>query len=273
MTLGSSSHATPGVNRDLLFKGDMRQMKVTSLCGACNSRWMNNIEMAAAPAFESIMRGDGFPPRPDLMKLAHWATVVGVLASELHREILIPEARRREIRFTRTGQPNFYSTFFIWTSDVLNSLQSSFFRVAGSDVQDEASIGWFHLLHAGPLVALSASPDLYGRIARVLEEHQMRTVLGAFSSNIVYVPEGFSGAARTGEGAPTHEEVHRLGPVMLGTGVSYVETDNGADLLDLSAGLTISESDFSFNFDGRLVDVREDLDLTYLDSVFGSEAP
>lgn len=52
---------------------------------------------------------------------------------------------------------------------------------------------------------------------------------------------------------------------MLGTGLSYVETDNGAELLDLSAGLTVSESDFSFNFDGRLVDVREDLDLAYLD--------
>lgn len=154
---------------------------------------MNSIETAAAPAFESRMQGDGFPPPPDLMKFAHWATVAGVLSSELHSEILIPEARRREIRFTRTGQPNFYSTFFIWTSDVLNSLQSSFFLVAGSDVQDEASIGWFHLLHAGPLVALSASPHLHGRIARVLEEHQMRTVLGAFSSNSVYVPEGLSG--------------------------------------------------------------------------------
>ena len=206
------------------------------------------------------------------MKLAHWATVVGVLASELHPEIAIPEARRRQIRFTRTGQPNFYSTFFIWTSDVLDGVQSSFFRVAGTDVTDEAKIGWYHLLHAGPLVAISASPDLYGRVARVLEEHQIRTVLGAFSSNVVYVPRGFAESARTGSGAPTHERVHELGPVMLGTGLKYMKTENGAELLDLSEGLKVSNSDFSFHFEGRLIDVRDQLDLRYLDSVFACEA-
>lgn len=271
VTLGSSSHRTMGVNRDLLFEGDVRQMNVTSLCSGCNNVWMNSIEVAAAPVFESIMRGEGFPPRHDLMKLAHWATVVAALSSELHPEIALPEMRRREIRFTRTGQPTFYSTFFIWAADVLQSLQTSLFRVTPEDATDEASIGWFHLLHAGPLAAISASPNLFGRIARVLEEQEIRTVLGALSSNIIYVPRGFEEAARTGVGAPTHQQVHQLGPVMLGSDLSYKQTENGAELLDLSAGLKFSDTDFSFDFEGRLIDVRDELQLDYLASVFATE--
>jgi hypothetical protein len=127
------------------------------------------------------------------------------------------------------------------------------------------------LLHAGPIVAVSASPELYGRIARVLDENQMRTVLGAFSSNIIYVPRGFAEAAQSGLGAPTHREVHQLGPVMLGTDLNYVQTEHGAELLDLSAGLKLSESDSSFDFEDRLIDIREELDLGHLASAFSDE--
>jgi hypothetical protein len=229
---------------------------------------MNRIEVAAGPVFESIMRGNGFPPPGDLMKLAHWATVVGALSSELHSGIAIPVRRRREIRFTRTGQPSYYSTFFIWTADFLNSFQIDLFRFMGENVDDEASIGWFHLLHAGPLVAISASPDLYGRIARVLEEQGIRTVLGALSSNVIYVPRGFHEAAQTGLGVATHQQVHDLGPVMLGTDLKYVTTANGTELVDLSSGLQLSNADYSFHFEGRLKDVRDQLELDHLAAVF-----
>ena len=262
--LGASSYTTDGVYRDLIFPGDIRLTKVTSLCKECNGRWMNQIEMAAAPVFESIMRGEGFPPPGQLMKLAHWATVVGALSSELIPSITIPIERRREIRFTRTGQPSYYSTFFIWTCDYLDSLQTDLFRVAGGDDQNESAVAVVPHPARWPAGRYLASPDLFGRVAAVLEERHVRAALGAFSSNIVYVPQGFAEAAKTGAELPSHQQVHESRPVMLGTNLRYAETPNGIDLLDLSGGLKVSDVDFSYNFEGLLIDVRSQLELDYM---------
>lgn len=263
VSLASSSVATPGVNRDLLFPGDIRERYVTSLCRNCNNIWMNDIECAAAPVFESIMQLKGFPPPSDLFKLAHWATVVGALSSELYHHVEIPVALRREIRNTATGQPTYYSTYFIWTNDYLESLETSFFRVIAAD----DAIHWFHVLHAGPLVAISSTPLLGSRIARVLEENGIQSVLGLISSNLVYTARGLREAAEKGVGRPTHKQVHDLLPVLLETDSAYIRT-KGTEVLDLSGGLKFRNVDLSFDFSDRLTDVRDQLDLDYLDGAF-----
>lgn len=267
VSLSASGVAARGINRDLLFQGDIRTQHVTSLCKKCNNDWMNRIECAAAPGFESIMQNKGLPSPPELFKLAHWSTVLGILSSELHPVIEIPAARRYEVRYTPTGQPVNYATFFIWTRDYFPSLQSDFFRVVSDDSMGDDSVHWFHVLHAGPIVLVSTSPFLVSRIAKVLGDKGVQSVLGALSSNLVYVPPGLVEACAEGTGMPSHSELHDLLPTIVNSGLQYVET-RGSQVIDLTRGLEFKSVDFSFDFEDRLRDVRDQLDLKYLEGLF-----
>lgn len=267
VSLASSSISTPGVSRDVVFKGDVGQTNVVSLCGDCNNNWMNQIEQAAAPAFKSIMQNKGFPKPADLFKLAHWAVVLSALSSEVTSHIEVPVSHRRTIRFTRTGQPENYSTHFIWTNDYFQSLESSFIRSVYEESSDDDAVQWFHVLYAGPLVAISATPDFGPRIARVLEENGINSVLGTFSSNLVYTPRGLREVALTGKGMPTHEKIRQILPTVLNADIGYIRT-TGSEVLDLSGGINFNKVDLSFDFTDLLQDKKDELDLTYLDGLF-----
>lgn len=253
--IGSASHAVNGVDRAIEYGGDVRRVHVTALCGDCNNVWMNGIESAAAPAFATIVRDHSLPPPEQLLKLAHWATVVAALSSKFHGRISVPVAMRREIRIAQ-GQPDYYATFFVWACDELRSVSSSFFRVAGSDPEDESKIGWYHFLHAGPMVAISCTPSLYGRVARVLCDANIYSVIGCLADSVVYMPRKFGDTMKALR-FPSHYDVHQLGPIMLGAKLSYAVAKNQTDLLDLTKGLTLSSADFSFDFEGLLFDYRQ----------------
>lgn len=265
--LAASSVTTLGIYRDLVFEGDIRQSNVTSLCGDCNNNWMNSIEVAAAPVFESIMQNKGFPPVPDLFKLAHWASIVGALSSELFSELDIPRVRRREIRYTRTGQAKDQSTYFIWTADYLESVQADLYRAVVGDPNGIESVSWFSVLHAGPLVIISASRHFAPRVARLLEEGGIESVIGAISSNVVYAARGLEHAALGVTDLPTHAEVQAVERLVAGAELKFVKT-SGSDVADLSAGLNVVTQNLNFDFGDRLTDVRDQLDLEYLREVF-----
>ncbi|MFC6022913.1 hypothetical protein ACFP2T_43030 [Plantactinospora solaniradicis] len=253
--LGSSSHASSGIDRAIEHEGDIRNSVVTALCGDCNNNWMQGIEVAAAPAFATIVRDHGLPQPQELLRLAHWATVVAALASQLHVRIEIPVAMRREIR-RAPGQPDFYATYFVWTSEHLDSVTTSFFRVAAKNPDSDLPVGWYHFLHVGPMVAISCTPQLYGRVARVLRDAGVDAVLGCLGDTVLYVPREF-GAAMQELRFPSHDVVQELGWSMLGSGRSYTVAKNQLKLLDLSGGLVFADTDLSFDFEGMLFDFRQ----------------
>ena len=267
VSLAASSVNTLGTYRDVIHNGDIRKTYVTSLCSDCNNNWMNSIEVAAAPVFEAIMEDKGFPPVPDLFKLAHWASVVGALSSELFSQLEIPLEHRNAIRRTRTGQAKDHSTYFIWTADYLESIELALYRGATLDVNGAESASWFSVLRSGPLVIISASEFYGARVARLLREHEIGSVLGALSSNLLYVSPGLEEAARGSRGRPTHADVQRVERVVAGSALKFVKT-RGSELVDFSAGLTMVTEDLGFDFTDCLGDVRDQIDLKYLQEVF-----
>jgi hypothetical protein len=260
--LGSASVAIKGVQREITYGSDIRQTKVTALCGDCNGRWMNRIEVAAAPAFATIVRDHGLPQAKELLKLAHWSVVISVLSSELHPGLGIPRSLRREVRHAPC-LPRGYATYFVWTGQDLRSIQMDLFRVVDEKSDGESGVHWYHLLHAGPMVAISCSPDLFARVPRAFAEAGIHSVLGCLGETVIYIPHQFKEAMSAGD-FPTHQAVHDLSPGIVAGGRSFSATANEMDLLDLSGGLIFSRTDSSFDFSGMLFDYR-DLPSTAVD--------
>jgi|GEM_PF-3711388 len=150
VTLGSSRARSGGLDRDLLYSGDVREIYVKPLCGQCNSLWMEPIEQAAGPILESIMRGRGVPQPRDLFRLAHWSTVVGALATQTGSRFDVAVEHRRIIRFTTTGQPRDFGTHFIWTGDTYPGAQFDFMRFEIGPGTEQHGVSWYSALHAGP---------------------------------------------------------------------------------------------------------------------------
>lgn len=267
VSLSASSIREPGAYRDLLYSGDIRQAKVTSLCSSCNNGWMNDIEQAAGPVFTSIMNGGGFPWPADLFKLAHWSVVVGALASELIPHLDIPIEHRRAIRFTRTGQPADFSTHFIWTLDDLPGVEMDLVRFAGeTDIEDP--VRWCFVLHIGCLVIVSASPSFGSRVSKVLHSGGIHSVVAAISSNIVYLPQEVRRASVEGVLTPSHETMRELHSELFAPATEYLET-KGRPVLDLHGAIGRTVNDFTFDYEGTLVDMRDQLDLSYLTRCMG----
>lgn len=266
VSLSASSSKEQGAYRDVLYRGDIRQSNAASLCSNCNNGWMNDIEQAAGPVFTSIMNGEGFPPPPDLFKLAHWSVVVGALASELIPRLEIPVEHRRAIRFTRTGQPTEFSTHFVWTLDYFPSFEIDIVRFEPeSDVEEPAR--WCFVLHVGWLVIISASPGFGPRVSRVLHGGGIHSVLGTISSNIVYLPKEARGAT-TGVLTPSHERMRELHSELFAPATEYLET-KGRPVLDLHSAVGRTVNDLTFDYGDTLIDMRDNLDLSYLARALG----
>lgn len=264
VALASSSSQALGMSSDIVYPGDARQSNVTSLCARCNNGWMNDIEVAAGPAFQAIMRGAGFPRPEALFKLAHWAIVVGALSSELFPRLEIPVEHRRQIRNTTTGQPTDFSTHFVWTHDHLPNLEISLLRAETKS--PNPAVGWCFMLQAGPLVIYSASPLLGPRVSRVLHDNRVEGVLGAISSNVAYVP--WRKREKPEElHVPTHALARSLHGEMVGA-TDFVETRGKRRLVDFGSGLVHKELSFAFDYGDRLMDMRDQLDLSYLADSF-----
>lgn len=253
--LSSANVDRGGINRSLAYPGDMRQIHVTALCGKCNSNWMQGVEIAAAPTFAEVVRGERVPPPLAMLALAHWAVVLSALSSELYPALQIPKNQRQEIRES-PGMPYAYSTFFVWTSEYLRSIQLDLYRAVLSRSRSQADVHWSNLLHAGNVVMITATPDISGRIARVLAEAYISSVLGFIGPTLVYVPDGSWTAMAEGP-RPTHQAVHDLGPAIFGSRRSFMSAPNGQELLDLSAGLQVAEPKMAFDFSGHLFDYRQ----------------
>lgn len=253
--LGSASAAVKGVQREITYGGDIRQMKVTALCGDCNGRWMNGIEVAAAPAFAAIVRDHGLPRPKELLNLAHWCVVISVLSSELHPGLVIPRPLRREVRHAPC-LPHGYATYFVWTGQDLRSIQMDLFRVADENSDGESGVHWYNLLHAGPMAAISCSPELLGRVPRVLAEAGIHSVLGCLGETVIYIPRQFKVAMSSGD-FPGHQAIHDLSPNIVTERQSFSMTPNHISLLNLSDDLIFSRPDRSFDFSGMLFDYRD----------------
>ena len=253
--LGSASVSRDGIERSIAYPGDMRQIYVTALCGECNAKWMEPIEVAAVPAFAELMRGERVPTPASMLPLAHWAVVFSALSSELYPALDIPRSHRRAIR-EATSLPPEYSVFVVWTSDYLASVETNLYRSVSSPKKDnEPDIVWVNFLQSGPAAVITATPDLSGRVARVLAESAIHSALGFIGETLVYVPDGWATAMTTGP-RPTQQEVHDLGPTIGGSG-QLATAPNGQDMLDLTGGLQSASLDMSFDFAGRLHDYRE----------------
>jgi hypothetical protein len=253
--LSSASVDHGGINRSLAYPDDMRQVHVTALCRDCNSNWMQSIEIAAVPTFAEVVQGDRVPPPVAMLALAHWAVVLSALSSELYPALQIPKNQRREIRES-PGLPYAYSTFFVWTSEYLRSIQLDLYRAVSAATHSQPDVHWSNLLHAGQAVMITATPDISGRIARVLTEASIHCVLGFIGPTLVYVPDGWSTAMTAGP-RPTHQAVHDLAPIIFGGNRSFTSAPNGQDMLDLSAGLHVVDTEMSFDFAGHLFDYRQ----------------
>jgi len=251
MYLSASSAAHRGVNRALSFPGDMREANVTSLCGDCNAIWMQRLEIDAAPVFADLIGGERVPPPPEMFALARWSVVFAALSSELFRDIEMPREQRRAIRFAN-GHPERFSTYAVWTTDWLHSVESDLYR----GVSATGGVHWASLLHAGGAILISATPALLGRVPRVLEDAGVRSTLGFIGESAVYVPEDFQVSMQT-DGRPSHVTMRDLGPRLVGGGGSFTETSTGTQVLDLSRGLEMNDIEMSFEFRGRLVDPRQ----------------
>lgn len=269
VTIGTSSVRSGGVERDLLYRGDIRNIHVKILCIRCNSRWMEPIEQAAAPIFELIMQDGGLPPTRDLFRLAHWSTIVGALATQTGSRFDIPVEHRRKIRFTRTGQPLDFGTHFIWTLDTYPGARFDFMRFEVGQDAEEPAVSWYSALHAGPVVMISAEFLVNTMISRELHNSRVQSFLGTASSNLLWVPE----AIRTGQGIssglvhPSHRAVQEIYRSVVGRDVEYVDTKGGSLV---SIDERIWRHPEGFNYGDSLIDARSDLDLSYLDGVFDS---
>ena len=266
VSLAASSARSGGAYRDVLHNGDIRDAKVTSLCSICNNIWMNRIELAAAPIFKSIMSGEGAPPPAGLFKLAHWAVVVGALTSALFPQLTIPVEHRRAIRQTRTGQPRDFSTHFIWTDDYLPGFMFDIYRLEADSLEEP--VRWYSVMHAGRLATISGSPFVGYRISEVLRDANIHGILGAFSSNIAYAPTRSGVSPSTSLALPSHATVKQLHPEIGAPGARYAKT-RGSLVLDFE-GIAVSDASMTaFDYGDSLTDVRDHLDLSYLDGAFG----
>ncbi|MGN7780478.1 hypothetical protein ACTJJE_13270 [Mycolicibacterium sp. 22603] len=267
VTLGSSSVKSGGVNRDILYPGDVREIYVKNLCGQCNSRWMEPIEQAAGPILESIMRGRGVPQPRDLFRLAHWSTVVGALATQTGSRFDVPVEHRRMIRFTTTGQPQDFGTHFVWTFDTYPGAQFDFMRFETGPGAEEHGVSWYSALHAGPVVMISAEFTVNTMIARELHHSGFESYVGTVSSNLLCIPDGIRTGGRLSAGlvSPTHHAVQETYRKVAGRGVQYIDTQGGSLV-------SIDEMRWrypgNFDYGDALVDMRSQLDLSYLDGVF-----
>lgn len=267
VTLGSSSARSRGLDRDLLYSGDAREIQVKNLCEQCNSRWMEPIEQAAAPIIEGIMDGRGMPPPKDLFRLAHWSTIVGALATQTGSRFDVPVEHRRMIRFTRTGQPVDFGTHFIWTLDSYPGVQFDFMRLEFAPASEGPAASWYSAFHAGPLVMISAEFTVNTMIARELHHSGFQSYLGTVSSNLLWVPGGFRTRARPPAGliCPSHRAVQETYRKVAGPDATYIKTQG-------SSLVSIEEKKYTytqpFDYQDGLVDMRSELDLRYLDGVF-----
>lgn len=254
--LASSSIKTNGIGRALNFPGDVRQKSVTSLCSDCNSNWMQSIEIAAAPTFGQLVRGELVPKPQAMLSVAHWAVVHTALSSELYPSMHIPEAHRTAIR-SSPGLPPEYWVFCVWTSDYLAGMQTDLYRGTTYSFSPDPQVHWVGTLHAGAVVLVTASPDIGPRVARLLDEAEVGSVLGLVGEEMVYIPREWKTAMTTGP-RPSHEMVHDLGQrIFGGSHGGYVPASNGQELLDLAAGLQPIDVPMNFDLSGRLFDYRE----------------
>lgn len=270
MTLGSSSVRSGGVERDLLRPGDIREMNVKILCVQCNSRWMEPIEKAAAPILESIMRGEAFPPARDLFRLAHWSTVVGALATQTGSRFDVPVEHRRKIRYTTTGQPQDFGTHFIWTLDTYPGARFDFMRFETGSDAEERGVSWYSSLHAGPLVMISAECTVNTMIARELHHSGIESYLGTVSGHLLCIPDAIrSGRRQSSAGlvSASHHTVEETYRKVAGPDVEYVDT-HGGSLVSIDEWRWRHPE--KFHYGDTLVDMRSQLDLSYLDGVFES---
>lgn len=267
VTLGSSSIRSRGVNRDHLYTGDVREIRVKNLCEQCNSRWMEPIEQAAVPIIEAIMQGRGMPPLKDLFRLAHWSTVVGALVTQTGSRFDVPVEHRRMIRFTRTGQPRDFGTHFIWTWDSYPGVQFDFMRLEFAPGAEERGASWYSAFHAGPIVMISAEFTVNTMIARELRHSEWQSYLGTVSSNLLWVPGGFRTGGRRPAGlmSPTHHAVQETYRKIAGPDAKYIDTKGGS-LVSLDERKWAYPE--PFDYEGDLVDMRSEIDLSYLDGVF-----
>lgn len=267
VTLGLSSVRAGGLARDLLYRGDVREIHVRALCDPCNSRWMEPIERAAGPILESIMQGRGLPQPRELFRLAHWYTVVGALATQTSRRFDVPVEHRRMIRFTTTGQPRDFGTHFIWTLDTYPGAQFDFMRFETGSGTEEHGVSWYCALHAGPVVMISAEFVVNTMIARELHHSGVESYLGTVSSNLLWIPNAIRTGRRDSAGlvTPTHHAVQETYRNVAGRDVKYVETQ-GSSLVSMDEARETYPRGFDYG-DG-LIDIRSELDLSYLDGVF-----
>ena len=177
VTLAASSIAG-GLVQDLIYTGDVREMNVKKLCGPCNRLWMEPIERAVGPIIKALMGGHGAPPPKDLFRLAHWATIVGALATQTGPRFDVPVEHRRQIRFTRTGQPRDFGTHLILTLDTYPGTQFDFMRFETEPGSTDGGVSWFSALHAGPVVIISAEFRVNTMIARELHYSGFESYLG-----------------------------------------------------------------------------------------------
>lgn len=253
--LTSSSAAVQGVSRALRYPGDIRNAHVSSLCGECNSKWMEGIEQDASEPFADLVQGRRIPAPTDGLKLAHWAVIVGALSSELYPTFYLPEAHRREIR-NASGLPTGYSTFIVWTSDKLVSLQTDLYRGISTHEAGDA-VHWISVIQTGLGVLITATPGVTPRLARLLHEAGIAATLGYIGETLVYVPDGVEETTLGDGRRPTHVEVHDLVPSVLGEVPGLETAPNGVQVLDLSQGVQTTRVDASFDFEGRLFDYRQ----------------
>lgn len=269
VTIGKTSVRSEGLERDHLYRGDVRQMHVKNMCGQCNSRWMEPIEKAAGPIMEAIMQGRGFPPPRDLFRLAHWSTVVGALATQTGGRFDVPVEHRRMIRYTRTGQPRDFGTHFVWTLDTYPGVKFDFMRFEIGQDAEEPATSWYSALHTGPVVMISAEFTVNTMIARKLHHSGFQSYLGTVSSNLLCIPDPI----RNGQGSspglvhPSHHAVQEMYRSVAGRDVTYVDTKGGSLV---SFDEKVRSFTAGFDYRDTLVDMRSHLDLSYLDDVFES---
>jgi hypothetical protein len=240
---------------------------VKILCHQCNSRWMEPIEQAAAPIFESILRGQGLPRPRDLFRLAHWSTVVGALATQTAGHFDVPVEHRRMIRFTTTGQPRDFGTHFIWTLDTYPGAQFDFMRFEIGPDPEGRGVSWYCALHAGPVVMISAEFTLNTMIARELHHSGIQSYLGTVSSNLLCIPDAIRLGRESSAGlvSPSHHAVQEAYRKVAGQDVQYIDT-RGGSLLSIDKRRWRYPD--AFDYGETLVDMRSEIDLSYLDGVF-----
>lgn len=263
----------PGLDLDLIYKGDIRTRNVKILCQDCNGRWMEPIERTVAPVLETVMRGGGLPPTLDLFRLAHWAVIVNALATQTSGRFDVPIEHRRAIRYTRTGQPRDFGTHFVWTLDTHPSVTFDFmrFEVESDEQSRESPVTWYSALHAGPIVIITAEFRLNTMIARELHQHGVESYLGTVQSNLLCIPDAIRLGTAKPDGlvTPSHHGVQELYRSAVLPDAEYVTSSGGVEMVSIE-DLNWRRTNSAFDYGRTLVDKRADLDLSYLDRVFPS---